>query len=182
MPAGFAPQRGMVRLLRGTALATVNAVLAVTAHVVGGGSAPDGALTVLATVGVASAGTVLADRQRGQLAMLGAVVVSQVLMHLLLDGLSSHHGPVASAPADAAMTAAHAAAALLTAALLTGAESGLFAVAAVLRRIVGRAVLRQPPARETCPPARPPAVPPRPVTLQLLFRTLIPHRGPPLGI
>jgi hypothetical protein len=179
MPAGFVLQSGMPRAVRGTALATVNAVLAVVAHVTGGGTAPDGALTVLATIGIAAAGTALADRQRGPLAMLAAVVVIQVLLHLLLDGLSGHQDPIPLGSAGTMMTAAHAAAALLTVMLLTGAESALFSVAAALRGIVGRLPLRQPPARQAAPPTAPPLVTPAPVALRRLFFRVTPHRGPP---
>ncbi|MGH4024593.1 MAG: hypothetical protein ACRDRV_08415 [Pseudonocardiaceae bacterium] len=153
MTVALMPQHGTLRVLRGSVLTAVNAVLAVAAHVAAGAAVPDGALTVLLTVGVAAAGTALADRQRGPLALLAAVAVTQVILHLLLDALGAHHaatagvaaGDTSGAAGGAVMTAAHAAAVVVTAALLAGAESALFTVAGALRRIVG--VLVALPAR-----------------------------------
>ena len=179
MTAALAPQHGVLRTLRGSGLAAVNTVLAVAAHMAGGGGSPDGALTLLLTLAVAAAGTTLADRRRGPLALLGAVAITQVVLHLLLDGLGGHHPGTVPAPSGVAMTVAHAAAVVVTAALLAGAESALFAVAGVLRRIV-RALPPQPapvPAAELGAP--PPATTPLPVALQRLLRRVMPRRGPP---
>lgn len=141
------PHHGALRALRGSVLAAVNAVLAVAAHVAAGAALPDGALTVLTTIGVAAAGTALADRRRGPFAMLAAVAVTQVLLHLLLAAQGGHHPAMTAAVTSgavtsgvmggAAMMAAHAVAVVVTAALLAGAESALFTVAGVLRRIAG---------------------------------------------
>lgn len=167
MTVALLPQHGALRALRGSVLAAVNAVLALAAHVAGGGGTPDGALTVLTTVGVAAAGTALADRRRGPLALLAAVAVTQVILHLLLAALDGHHGATAGtaagasgAPGAAAMMAAHAGAVVVTAALLAGAESALFTVAGVLRRIVGVIVgLRTPQPADHQPTTLPVATP-----------------------
>jgi hypothetical protein len=179
----------MLRVLRGAALAAVNTALAVAAHVVGGGGPPDGALTLLLTLAVAAAGTALADRRRGLVAMLGAVAIAQVVLHLLLDslgGLSGHHpaAVVAAsgvAPSGVAMTVAHAAAVVVTAALLAGAESALFTVAGVLRRIVVWVLPLRPAVRPVVEPATPlPATAPLPMARHRLLHRVSPRRGPPL--
>ncbi|MGH3904909.1 MAG: hypothetical protein ACRDTE_12070 [Pseudonocardiaceae bacterium] len=181
MTVALMPHRGTLRVLRGTVLAAVNAVLAVAAHVAGGGGAPDGALTVLITVGVAAAGTALADRRRGPVAMLAAVAVTQVLLHLLLEALGGHTSAAVPTSAGAAMTVAHGAAVLVTAALLTGAESALFAAANTLTRIVGVfPLLMTAPLRADRRPTTPPAAAPLPDALRRLLCRATPLRGPPL--
>lgn len=201
MPAGVAPQHGIVRVLRGCALAAANAVLAVAAHAVGGGAAPDHALTVLAAVGIAAAGTALSDRQCGPPAMFAAVAVSQLGLHLVLTGLSGPHmatmagGSAAGTWADgnamasnamagsgtagAVMTTAHAVAALITALLLAGAESALFAVAAVLLGLIRLLPPRLPCTRRArCRAAVPIGDPPA-TAMSRRFLVTAPHRGPP---
>lgn len=181
MTVALTPHRGTLRVLRGVVLAAVNAVLAVAAHVAGGGGAPDGALTVLLTVGVAAAGTALADRRRGPVAMLAAVAVTQVVLHLLLAALSGHTSAAVPTSAGAAMTVAHAAAVLVTAALLAGAESALFAVANTLTRIVGVFALVPAPQPADRRPTTPPAAAPLPDALRRLLCRATPLRGPPLA-
>ncbi len=173
------PHHGALRAVRGGALAVTSTLLAVAAHVGGGGTAPDGALTVLLTLAVAAAGTTLADRRRGRVSLLAAVGATQLLLHLLLDGLGGHvHGPQAAAVDVPWMTAAHAAAAVLTALLLAGAESALFAVAAAWRRIVPVLPLRPVLVPETYrAPRFPVAVP---VLVRELHARLPPRRGPPV--
>jgi hypothetical protein len=180
MTTALTPERGMLRVLRGSTLAVVNAMLAAAAHAAGGGGLPDGALTLLLTVGIAAAGTTLADRQRGPLALLAAVTGTQVVLHLLLDGLSGHHTATPAPPGSAAMTAAHGAAVLVTAALLAGAESALFIVASALRRIAGRFRRRAAGLRVVQRPAPVPPAVPLPAMLRQLLCRVTPHRGPPL--
>lgn len=179
MALAFDPRHGVPRALRGTVLALVNAALAAAAHAAAGGGVPDGARTVLLTIGVATVGTALADRRRGPLAMLTAVAVTQVVLHLLLENLGGHHmvAPAPSVGVD--MTVAHAVAALVTAALLAGAESTVFAMADVLRRVAGT-LPTIPPVR--IPVARrppPPVTVPLPAVLRELLCRVTPHRGPP---
>ncbi|MGH3994961.1 MAG: hypothetical protein ACRDSN_21165, partial [Pseudonocardiaceae bacterium] len=83
--------------------------------------------------------------------------------------------------AGAAMTVAHAVAVLVTAALLAGAESALFAVAGALRRIADALPLLLPaaPPADRCPTALP-AIAPLPAALRRLLSRVTPRRGPPL--
>ena len=54
MTAVLVPQRRVLRAVRGATLAVASALLAGTAHVAAGGSAPDGALATLLTLVVAA--------------------------------------------------------------------------------------------------------------------------------
>jgi len=176
------PQRGVLRAVRGATLAIASALLAGTAHVAAGGSAPDGALATLLTLVAAAAGTALADRRRGPLALLAAVGTTQMLLHLLLEGLGTHAAGAAAFPVHTpAMTAAHALAAGITALLLAGADSAVFTVAAGWRRIVAVVPLRMPsplaPARRPVRPVTPAEVP---APLRVLLATLLRRRGPPV--
>jgi len=175
VPTALAPQRGVLRAVRGSVLAVTSALLAGTAHVAAGAPAPGGTLTVLLTVGVAAAGTALADRRRGPVALLAAVGTTQVLMHLLLHGNHSHAAPVP----PATMVTAHAVAVVVTALLLARAEAAVFAVAAAWRRIVAAVPLRLPlpPRRRAGQPVVPAEVP---TPLRLLLATLLRRRGPPV--
>lgn len=190
----LAPHHGAWRVLRGSVLAAVNALLAVAAHVAAGAAVPDGALTILATLGVAAAGTALADRRRGPLALLAAVTVTQVLLHLLLAAPGGHHhtmamaataagttatGTTAGVAGAAAMTAAHAVAVVVTAALLAGAESALFTVAGVLRRIAGVFVALQAPQRAERRTSTLPVLAAPSARLRQLCCAVISRRGPP---
>lgn len=179
MGKALTPHRGALRAVRGTALAVTAVLLAVVAHVGGGGSAPDGVLTVLLTLAVAAAGTVLADRQRGPVSLLAAVGATQLLLHLLLDGTAAHaHDPQPVTVDLPAMTAAHAVAAVVTALLLAGAESALFTVAAAWRRIVVVAPFRPvPPLGAHRTPVVPSDVP---VLVRVLLAGLPHRRGPPV--
>lgn len=193
----LAPHHGAWRVLRGSMLAAVNALLAVAAHVAAGAAVPDRTLTILATLGVAAAGTALADRRRGPLALLAAVTVTQVLLHLLLAAPGGHHhtmamaatpagtpagttaGTTAGVAGAAAMTAAHAVAVVVTAALLAGAESALFTVAGVLRRIAGVFVALRAPQRAERRTSTLPVVAAPSARLRQLCCAGISRRGPP---
>lgn len=124
-------------------LACCSALLAVVAHALGGGGAPDTGLAVLLTLLVAAAGTALADRRRGTLSIVAALGVSHAGEHLLLTTLAQHgHGH----PVDGvAMTATHVLAVLVTALLLARAESALFVAAAALGMLLPRKPLSVPP-------------------------------------
>lgn len=136
--------RGAPRVLRGVTLAGCSAALTVAAHAAAGGSVPSPGLTLVLTVLLAGAGVALADRRRGFPAILAAVAASQLGMHVLLAGLGHGHGgaaaglgPGGGASTPVAMVVLHAVAAVITAVLLAGAENAVFAVAAVLRWLLG---------------------------------------------
>jgi hypothetical protein len=159
------------------ALAVTSAALAVAAHVVAGGMPPDTGLTLLLTAGVAGAGTALADRRRGTVAIVLALGVAQVGMHLILSipqpGVMGPAAPVNSV----LMTGAHAVAVLISAAVLARADAAVFLVAGVLAMILPRWLSAPPvppaPAR-TCFPAVPVDR-----TMTVLLRRRCARRGPP---
>lgn len=174
-------------MLRGAGLALCCATLSVAAHAAAGGELPAFGPTALLTVVLAGAGVALADRRWGLPAILAIVGGTQVGLHVLLDSLA-HHTPAGSlAIASAApalgpifMTGLHAAAALVMALLLAGAERSAFVLGAVLDWLLGAV-----PVRPFTPPAWTPVVaePGAAVPsgeLRLLFRRVHGRRGPPV--
>jgi hypothetical protein len=165
----------MPRVVRGAGLAGCCATLGVAGHAAAGGELPPLAPTALLTFVLAGLGIALADRRRGFGSMLLVVVATQVGMHVLLAALAHGHGLI---PVDTGMVAFHAAAALVTALLLAGAEGSVFALAAVLGWL-----LRGIPLRPLLVPAVAPAVRLRPATppaeLRLMMRRAHGRRGPP---
>lgn len=174
-------------MLRGAGLALCCATLGVAAHAAAGGDLPAFGPTALLTVVLAGAGVALADRRRGLPAILAIVGGAQVGLHVLLDSLA-HHSPAESltmtsaAPAlgPVVMTGLHAAAALVMALLLAGAERSAFVLGAVLDWLLGAV-----PVRPFTPPAWAAAVA-EPVAvvssgeLRLLLRRVHGRRGPPV--
>ena len=171
-------------MLRGAGLALCCATLGVAAHAAAGGELPAFGPTALLTVVLAGAGVALADRRRGLPAILAIVGGAQVGLHVLLDSLA-HHAPaesltVSPASGPVVMTGLHAAAALVMALLLAGAERSAFVLGAVLDWLLGAV-----PVRPFTPPAWAAAVA-KPVAvvssgeLRLLLRRVHGRRGPPV--
>lgn len=177
----LAPTRGVLRALRGGLLAVTSGGLSVAAHAVGGGMAPDAAVTVVATLLVAGAGIALADRRRGRLAILGVLGGAQLAVHLLLTALSPHDMVGVTMPPavdPVTMTAAHALAALGTGLVLARAESAVFGLAAALGLLLPRRWTPLPVVAVGTVAV--PTDPGRPV-LGVLFRRVLTRRGPPLA-
>lgn len=164
-PGHAAPlTHGPARVARGLVASTVCLLLSFTGHVQAGGDCPD--LGLLVVLGLLLTGLLvtLADRRRGPLAILGLVGGSQLALHALLQLLSPAHPAAPMHPLAAGagmhsslmagagmhpllMFGAHALASVVTAAILAGAEAGVFTVAAAMARVLPR------------PPARLPAIP-----------------------
>ena len=179
MAVVLAPERGLLRALRGGSVAVASTVLALTAHVAGGGSAPSTGLGLVATVALGTAATAVADRRASVGGMFVVVGAGQLVLHGLLAALSpaAHsHATVPVVPGSA-MLVAHSAAAVLTALLLARADAAVFAVARAVGLVLPRAttVLAAPPAplRFLVPPR------PVPVTVRVLLARVLPRRGPP---
>lgn len=116
---------GASRLLRGGLLALCSAGLATTAHALAGGGLPDASLTLLLTGLIGWTGAALAEKTKGPLRVLAVLGTAQLAMHLVLGELMGH-----GTQAHLNMYLAHAAATVLTAALLSHAETMVrFAVA-----------------------------------------------------
>lgn len=178
MPRPLSPTRGALRALRGGLLAASSGTLAVAAHTVAGGRAPDTGLAVVLVLLLAGAGTALADRRRGAVAIIAALGGSQLALHLLLAALSTHTHAAGPTVDPVAMTSAHTLAALATGGLLAGAESAVFALVSALALLL--------PSRLSPPPADAPlrlALPTEPIDLPLLavlFGRVLTRRGPPV--
>lgn len=171
------PARGVLRGVRGTAMAVCSTALAVAAHAAGGGGWPDLGLAALVLVLLATAGASLARRRRGFPGILGVLAVTQVQLHFLLALADHHAGPGQSMFWPGwRMLAAHAVAVLLTALVLTKAEAAVFAVAAALARLLPQPL----PLLRAESPCDPLTVTERvDRLLRVLFRSVCPRRGPP---
>jgi hypothetical protein len=182
MSGRWSATRGAPRVLRGATLAVCCSALGVAGHATAGGALPAFGSTVLLTTLLAGAGIALADRQRGPLAIMSAVAGTQLVMHVSLDVLVHHPGSASGEPV--AMTGLHAAAALVTWLLLTGAEGAVFAIVDVLgwllRRVAPLATTPAAPAAHERTPARLLATPALSPLLQVLLRRVHQRRGPPV--
>ena len=168
---------------RGWLLASCAAALAVAAHGTAGGTLSDAALTVLLTTVLAWGGTALA-RRGGLLTVAAALGATQLAQHLLLTELAGVHAHERTLPPVDGwlMFATHAAATLLTAALLLRADAALAATRAAIRWLVGRlqALRAAPPADGVTRPVTT-SVPARPgALLEVLLRQVSARRGPPV--
>jgi hypothetical protein len=165
-------QRSALRTARGVFVAFSSAGLAITAHALAGGGLPDTALTLLLTALIGWIGGALAEKTEGPIGVLAVLGTAQLGMHLVLTVLMGHMGPV-----RADMYLAHAGATVLTAALLTYAESMLRAAVAslwLLLPVVWR------PAPVPAGPA--PAPVPSPLEtphISVVLRRVHGRRGPP---
>ncbi len=171
----------MPRVLRGLAAAGSSAALAVAAHAAAGGALPSTGLAVVLTTLLAGAGVALADRQRGLPSILAVVGGGQLTLHVLLDRLGHAHGAV-NGDSSVSMLVTHTVAAIVVAVLLAGAERSVFAMAAVLRWLLGGVLAAPQPRPATglsTRPAAPPALAPGSITMTVLLTRVIARRGPP---
>lgn len=131
------PPRTALGAARSGLLTCSSAAPAIAAHALAGGGVSRTVLMGLLTLVIAWLATVLAETLRGVVGTVLVLGFAQVMMHVLLGG----HGPHTR---NLAIVAAHAGATVLTAVLLTRAESLLEAVAAGLCRWL-HTVWRPPP-------------------------------------
>ena len=174
-----ARHRGALAAVRGGLLALSSASLAVTAHAAADGGLPDPALTLLLTGLLGWTATALADRARGRLGTIAVLGAGQLVMHLVLTTLGGHDpSGAATAPDGWAMTAAHAAATVLTALVLARADAMLLAVLRAVRMILPLLVppLPVPVGAPLVARRRPDNAVPR---TQLELRRVRCRRGPP---
>jgi hypothetical protein len=178
-----APTRGALRVFRGSALAVTSATLAVAAHTLAGGMVPDTGLTVLLTIGVAAVGIAMADRRRGTAAILAVLGAAQLASHVLLsfgDEVGDMHMSAAPPVNGTVMLGAHVLAVLVSAALLAGADTAVFVVAAVLAMLLPR-LLTAPPVASVPSGARRVVLAQDRCTAVLLRRSHA-RRGPPVTV
>jgi hypothetical protein len=139
----ISPGQGAVRVLRGSALAACCTLLALSGHVLGGGSVGSVLAMLVVAAPLGGAFVVWADRQRGPVELAAAGLVSQLAFHLvfaLCGGATSHGRPDAGW-----MVAGHVLAAVVAAWLLSGGERALWGLyraltGVVVRRVVPRSV------------------------------------------
>lgn len=173
-------------MTRGLAAAATCTLLSICGHAGAGGALPDAGLLLVLALLLAGFLITVADRRRGPIAILFMVGGSQLVLHGLLQMLGTHsHQSPDSGAEPLLMTAAHAVATVVTAAVLAGAESAVFVVASVLSWTLTKVLLRP----LSIPPGRPePLTNPAQVTgprdarpRGALGRRLCPRRGPPIS-
>ncbi|MCA1008716.1 hypothetical protein LCL87_23665 [Rhodococcus hoagii] len=162
--------------LRGGAVGALAAALAVAAHGVAGGGFPgSAALTLLlaacAAVGAAAGGVPVLSRSR--VALFAALAAGQGAGHLALTIASDSH--VHQGVPPTAMLAAHAAATVVCAVLVLGAERLYGPITRVLR-----AVLAPPSLRVESTPTSTPRPLNRRAPRPTVLATGLSRRGPPL--
>ncbi|GGH46715.1 hypothetical protein [Microbacterium album] len=190
------------RALRGAVAAGVATLLAAVSHTIAGGPAPTALLVVAVTLLLTPLAAAVVGPRPSLPRLSGAVAVSQVAFHAAFEwiggpaaaggvaatsGHGHHHHAAApllehallgsGAPGDAAlMPVAHAAAALLTIALLWRGEQLLRAIARETLAILHRVELPQLPVRSriALPCAAGPAAP-----IERRFLSSMRRRGPP---
>ncbi|MBP2321792.1 hypothetical protein JOF56_002177 [Kibdelosporangium banguiense] len=166
--------------MRGWTLAVCSAALAVAAHGMAGGGAPDTALAVLLTMLVAWAGTSVANRLRGAFAVLTALGTAQGAMHLILNYVvPSHVGHTAAPVSPSVMFLTHAVATVIAGLLITKADAAIGLVSSAMRMLLD---LIRPPRFPVVPVAiyaLPTSHLPADHIRQVLLRRVHARRGPP---
>lgn len=172
------PSSPDVRAVRGWLLAVSSAVLTLTAHAAADGEMPDPSLAVAIAGLLGWVFTALADRPRGPLGIVAALAAGQLVIHTALTLFDTHHdSPGGQLVAPLTMLAAHAVATVLLAALIGGAERGLLAVLAGLRRLLPVVAIAAPVPVGQPPRVLVPAV--AGTYTEVLLRRVNARRGPP---
>ncbi|BBX28696.1 hypothetical protein [Mycolicibacterium alvei] len=160
--------------LRGTAVGSLTAALAIAAHGVAGGAVPGGAVAVQLVVLAATLGTVAATLTGAHRVpvLWGLLSTGQLLAHGVLSTAGHAHG----AP-GLAMFGAHVAAVSLGAGLIACGTRLSAAVSRVVR-VMAR-VCRVAPGSTACVTARSAD---QPLHSALLLAVSVSHRGPPVRV
>lgn len=162
-------------VLRGTAVGTLTAALAVAAHSTAGGAVPVGAAVVVLAVLAASLGAIAAVMPGAARAtvlwtLLGS---GQLLAHVLLTGAGHWHGP----RPGLAMLGAHLVAVTAGASLIACGGRLWSALSRVVRALSGSARIVPEPARYLSAHEAD-----QPLHSALLLAASVSHRGPPAGV
>jgi hypothetical protein len=168
--------------VRGGLLAVSSAVLAISAHTLADGSLPDLSMTVLLTVMVGWTATALAAKARGLVSTIAVLGAAQLVMHVVLSTLALHsdiHSATAGAMSGLTMTTSHSVATILTALLVTRADSMLLTVLNTMRLLLPP-VWRAAPVPDTVLAPIPVPAPEIGQLVSELFRSTLGRRGPPL--
>ncbi|WP_146108034.1 hypothetical protein V5P93_000048 [Actinokineospora auranticolor] len=182
MPPGRVTPRRAQRVLRGVLLGGTTAALAVSAHGMAGGGVPDTAVTLALTALVGWAGTAIADRRHGLLTTLALLGASQYGLHVLLTDVlppSGHDHAHGTATVNGLlMLATHVVATVVSALLLTGADTALAALGRVFTGLIRP--LADAPAPTTTRPTPARVGEHAGHLLAVVLREVCARRGPPL--
>jgi hypothetical protein len=165
-------------VVRGSALATLSAVLTAAGHVAGGGTLGDLTLLVVLLPLLAVAFTSAAGACRSAVGAMLVLGAGQVVLHQAMVLLHPPHVTGSAALGTAAMVAMHAAVTLVTALALRCADRGVSALVAVVRRVLPRRLSPLPVARSPRLVVLP--VPVRGRVRASLLAASVLRRGPPV--
>jgi hypothetical protein len=176
----FVQQRPPVWLApaRGSLLGGLTTLLTATGHIVGGASVQHLSPLVVLVPLLVTVLVAVADRCRGIVAVLTTLGVGQAVLHQLLTVLAAHdHAVGTAALPGAAMVTAHAVATLVTAVVVSHADTAVAALVATLRRVLPHRT--RPAVVDVAPPTRP--MPSADVPLLAALGLVAGHsrRGPP---
>jgi hypothetical protein len=166
-------------VVRGSALATLSAVLTAAGHVAGGGTLGDLTLLVVLLPLLAVVFTSAAKACRSAVGAVLVLGAGQVVLHQAMVLLHPPHVTANAALGTAAMLAMHAAVTLVTAVALRCADSALSALTAVLARVLPRRLSPLPVLRPLRAVVLPAPVPARARAAVLAASVL--RRGPPVS-
>ncbi len=133
--------RGWPRLLRAGLLVTLTVLVSIGGHVLAGGAVHASAPAVLGVLALGAICVAAADTRRGVAEILPVVGLAQPVLHLLVSMGATHgHGAGASLPAVSSvstvgMLLAHGVAAVVVSVLLAHAETLLWVLMGLARRM-----------------------------------------------
>lgn len=163
-------------LLRGGAAALLTAALTLAAHALGGGGLPSGPAAVQLVLVAATVGaTATALPRTGDVRLMALLLAAgQLAGHGILSA-AAHHAHADPAPRWA-MAAAHLAAVLVGAALISAGDR----LCRALSRVVRRTLVRIPPPVSAAPAAAVGGAD-QPLFSSLMLAWSLSHRGPPVA-
>ena len=163
---------------RGAALALLCALVTTAGHVAGGGAPPDLGLLLVLLPLLGALLTQLAARTTGVVGLVAVLGGGQFALHHLLELLHPAHAAGPGAGGTPGMLATHAVATLALAVAVRGADAGIAAVSAALRRVLPRRLVPPPVVRPL--PAAVPAAPATGLRLAAALCSAEARRGPPV--
>ncbi len=134
--------QGWPRLLRAGLLVALTVLVSLGGHVLAGGTVQASAPVVLGVLALGAICVAAADTRRGVIEILPVVLLAQPVLHLLVSMGAAHSHAGASGPAGHAavpsvpMLLAHATAAVVVSVLLAHADTVVWALAGLARRLV----------------------------------------------
>lgn len=163
--------------VRGAGLALMCALVTAAGHSAGGGALPDLALLVVLLPLLGGVLTHVARRATGPVGLVAVLGGGQLALHHLLELLHPAHAAGPALLGGTGMLVLHAVATVVLAVAVRGADAGIAAVAAGLRRVLPR---RLPPPVTRAPAVAVPVAPVAGLRLAAALCSAEVRRGPPV--